>query len=325
MSFRLFSFSVIAGVGFLSGCSSGGGLQQSALPQSRAVQPMQIASQPDISPVTATHFLYVTSGSALEIYALPLTAASKPVHTITGLTNATGVAVGTADINVIDGGTDLIDVYYASAAKAFKLRCTVGYTGPLAIAYHSDALYVVSASLDSVARFADLENLSTKPQPCNGEAPVSDSNGLSTPNSAAADGRFVFAGDLTFETLEVYPIPLTSGEAPEFSLKIGNEPTGAVASSTDAYVSSANGAFIDDFKFPLKNTSVPVKLSKAPLEQPFGLALFPRPTTTTSPTELIVSDESSGNLFVYKLPITASETPTVTLKTGHFVFGIDAK
>ena len=328
MWFRSVSTSVIAGVIFVSGCSAGGGLQQPALPQSRAVQPIQIASQPDNpSFATATHFLYVASQTAVDIYALPLTAASKPVHTISGFSDASGVAVGTADINVVDleNQSNGINIYYASGTNALKKRCSIAYVAAYAISYNSNALYVVSPSLDSVARFADLESLSTKPQPCNGEKPVTDSNGLSTPISVGSDGKFVFVGDNSLETLDVYPIPLISGEAPEFRLHVGNTTSSIVASNTDVYVSSNLGVFIDDFKLPLKNTSVPVKLSKAPLEEPYGMALFPRPTTTTIPTEMIVSDEASGDLFVYKLPITAGETPTVTVKTGHTVLGLDAK
>lgn len=329
MWFRSFSSSVIASVVFISGCSAGGGLPQSALPQSRAVaQPMQIASQSDDpSFAGTTHFLYAASQVALDIYKLPLTAASKPVHTISGFSDASGVAVGSADINVVDleNPTNAINIYYASGTNALKKRCSVAYTAAYAISYNSSALYVVSPTLMSVARFADVESLSTGPQPCTGETPVSDSNGLTAPISVASNGKFVFVGDNSQEKLDVYPIPLTSGEAPEFSVPIGNTTSSIVASNTDVYVSSNLGVFIDDFKLPLKNTSVPVKLSKAPLEEPYGLALFPRPTKTITPTEMIVSDEASGDLLVYKLPITASETPTVTVSSGHIVLGLDAK
>lgn len=323
LGFRWFSWSVIAGVVFVSGCAAGGGFQQPALPQSRSAQPQLIAAQPGNSSAATTHFLYVASKDLLEIYALPLNAASKPVHTISGFRFAVGVAVGTANINVIDqrNAGEGLDVYYASGANALKKRCAVKATAPEGIAYRSDALYLTSNSLGNVARFADTESSSAKPQPCTGEAPVSDSNGLFNPLSVSANGQFVYVGDAGSGTLDAYPIPLTSGEAPKFTVDLGFAPSGLVASNTDVYVAGSNA--VDDFKLPLSGAA-PLKLSKAPLREPFGLALYPRPSVSP-PIELIVSDVGATALFVYKLPLTANETPSVTLTTGRLLLGLDAK
>lgn len=327
MSFRSFSSSVIAGVVFVSGCSAGGGLQQSTLPQSRAVQALPITAQND-SASASTHFLYVAGFNILNVYALPLTAASKPAHTISGFTDAAAVTVGTTNINVLDVQNPAagLDVFFASGPNKFKKRCSIPYpsSGASSIVYHSDALYLVTETPGEVSRFADTESSTGTPQPCNGEKPVNDTNALASPAGVGANGKFVYVADETKKTLGAYPVPLTAGEPAKFSVKLSAIPSGVVASDTDVYVSFAGSGFIEDFKLPLRDTSVPIKLQYHVFEQPAGLALFPRPTVSP-PTELFVSDEASGAIYTFKLPITSSSVPLVTTLTSSNTFGMDAK
>ena len=323
MMSRVLSCFVTIGVLVLSACSAGGA-PQSVLPQNRTIESAPIMLQTDALPAS-THFLYAAALNVVNIYALPLTASSKPVHTIAGFTGAGGVKVGTTNINVIDNqnNVDALNIYFASGVNALKKRCSVAYTSPFGIAIQSDSLYLVSTALREVSQFADTESTTGTPQPCSGEMPVNDKNGLANPQGVAADGKFVYIADFNHHTLAVYPQPLKSAEPAKFTLGLGAAPGSLALSNTDIYVAFTNGGFVDDFKLPLSSLSVPTKLKRAPLVHPFGLALFPRPSVS-APTELFVSDEGTGDIYTYRLPLKSTSVPSVTTTLTN-AFGMDAK
>ena len=324
MSSRMLSCFAIIGAVVLGACSAGGH-SQTLLPQNRAIQPAPITPQSERPPATTTHFLYATAINVVNIYALPLKATSKPLHTITGFMGAVGVKVGTTNINVIDNqkNADSLDIYFASGANALKKRCGAAYASPFGIALHSADLYLVSSGLGELSQFSDSESAVGTPQPCSGETPVNDTNGLSVPQGVAADSKFVYVADFNKGALVAYPQPLKTDEAAQLTLDLGASPTSLALSNTDIYVTFTNDGFIDDFKLPLSSLSVPTKLKRAPLVSPFGLALFPRPSVSP-PTELFVSDEGTGDIYTYTLPLKSTSSPTVTT-TRADAFGLDAK
>ena len=321
---RVLSCFVTFGVLVLSACSAGGGARQSVLPQNRAIESAPIMAQTDALPAS-THFLYAASLNVVNIYALPLTASSKPVHTIAGFAGAAGVKVGTTNINVIDTQNNVagLNIYFASGVNALKKRCSVAYTSPFGIAIHSDNLYLISPALREVSEFADTESTIGTPQPCSGETPVNDKNGLANPQGVAADGKFVYIADFNHHTLVVFPQPLKAAEPAKFTLALGAAPGSLALSNTDLYVTFTNGGFIEDFKLPLSSLSVPTKLKRAPLVHPVGLALFPQPSVS-APTELFVSDEGTGDIYTYRLPLKSTSVPSVTTTLTN-AFGLDAK
>jgi hypothetical protein len=199
---RLLSWLILVSLTF-SGCSSGGGAQQTVLPQSHEIQGAPITQQTEtlvsanaVLPSATTHFLYAAAFDRVNIYTLPLTSTSTPLHHITGFVDAAGVQVGSNNINVIDvqSSANGLVIFFASGANALMKRCSVSFNAaPFAIDVHDRELYLAFNTLGFVSQFANLPTGGT-PGPCTGEKPVNDGNGLTNPQAVAADNHFVYVG-----------------------------------------------------------------------------------------------------------------------------------
>jgi hypothetical protein len=313
----------------LSACSASTGMPtasgQMAQLQQASVESSGQSSSGD------THYLYVTAqnasgplnGSKLFVFALPLTASSKPIATVSGFYYPTGVAVGDTNIVVADNAGGKLLFYYRSGASAYALRCSVTYgpagTGPFGVALAGTNLFVTDGQTQRVSEFANGDGSGT-PLPCSSERPVSNvANGISMPDAVAANDTFVYVGNRS--TMTAYAQPF-GREAPAVTLPDGADAVNFVLTSSELYVMNYYSARIDEYTLPLTSDSAPIASARLPEcsgkeQSGFGLAVYPSPPSGAAATELFATG-ICHDIYVYHLPLTSGSTPTVETPTPGF-------
>jgi hypothetical protein len=319
---RLLILSTLVAIGAVA-CSSGGSQQSLPQQQSSMAVPMARRSSPD------THYLYAADSGAVNLYALPLTDASKPVESITGFRLADSVAVSGSNIIVADEISASIDIFDRSERSGHRLRCSFSVAGPIAVALHSTSLYVAgnrNTPPGFISKYADgsaeggVQCPQTVPSP---PPPVTDSNGLTTVEGVAADDNYVYVASETSPntglSLLAYPQPLTANEAPSVTINTSARNIAIAVSDTDLYVTqdAANGhpSALADYSLPLSSTSAATTITLAC--SPDGVAVYPE----AKPTDLFLS--CNHNIYTYKLPLSSSSTPSVT--TPGIGYGLYAR
>lgn len=156
----------------------------------------------------------VSSGDVITVYAAGVTSASTPYATFTGSSTFGGLNSFDASGKLAVPNQTKVDVFTPPFSNASTPSVTISsITQPIGSAFDgSGNLYITDVN-GSVNAFAP---------PYTG-APVTTSNGLAgqAPYGVAVIGSQLFIASCNVDAIRVYGLPLTTGEAPSFSIPSG--------------------------------------------------------------------------------------------------------
>jgi hypothetical protein len=281
--------SLIIGLFALSaaGCTGGGSINAPRLGST-------------IAPFTHLYVADSNTAGKIYIYTLPLSAASVPTGTLTGVNVPNGMRFDSS-------GRLFVGSYNVSNVAVFASPVTSGNTPAFTIATANDPYYVnVDASGNL---FASESNSGTccievfaPPITAASTPAFTITNGADNPYGIAFDsaGRLYDSGG---STIPMYTPTFSAASVPTATVAGNNDNYGiAVGPTQQLYVENAtvNGT-IDVFATPLTNTSV----------RSFGIVVGPElyDIVTDSAGNLYVT-AVDGNVYFIPAPITAASVPT---------------